>query len=204
MFPIAFILSFFSLNGSPQVLAGIVTMYIALGSLTSTSQSVAFMKFSGQLTLLFTTKTERWMIALSHALVQLTVSLPVALVLIYLSSMIHKIIIFWPVVLLTFIIGWIYNFLLALSMGLAFNMRLVNQLSQVLGWTFSFLAPTFVPLSVVPYYLRPLTFLEPSTFVAQQLAMSFEGSFSPLYFLGMIVYLMASLYLYRFVESRLT
>jgi len=69
------------------------------------------------------------------------------------------------------------------------NLRLLQQVTQIVAFGFSFFAPVYFPLSIVPRYLVPLAMLEPTTYAAQAIRLSLRGSpASIIWDLGTVVY----------------
>jgi hypothetical protein len=204
MFPIAFILSFETSIRSAQVLAGTLTLYIFMNVFIGTAQSTAFLKYSGEMSLLYVTKTPRWMIVLSFVVYQLASTLPMAVGLVFLGETLVPIKVSWLPLLVTYLVGAMYAFLLGTALGLVTSLRTANQLSQVLGWTFSFFAPTFISLQSLPPFLRFLSLLEPTTPLAQELVNNLGGRTSLNFMLVMLAYLVVSMVLYRLAENRVT
>ncbi|AWR98025.1 hypothetical protein DFR86_11090 [Acidianus sulfidivorans JP7] len=91
---------------------------------------------------------------------------------------------------------------MGLDLGLSFNYRKVNQLSQVIGSGLSFFAATFIPFSILPLYFKIPTLLEPSTFIAQELRCNLSGQVSILWYLGIIIYTLIFLIIYMYVRKK--
>jgi len=69
------------------------------------------------------------------------------------------------------------------------NLRVLQQVTQIVAFGFSFFAPVYFPLSVVPRYLLPFAMLEPTTYAAQAIRLSLRGSPASLVWdLGTVVY----------------
>nr|WP_268243601.1 ABC transporter permease [Sulfodiicoccus acidiphilus] len=204
MFPVAFIVSFETSIRSAQVLAGTLTMYIFLNTFIGSAQNTAFLRYSGGMSLIYVTKTPRWMVTLSYVTFQLAATVPMAVVLVLLGESLVPIHISWPPLICTFALGSAYSFLLGTAMGLTTSVRTANQLSQVLGWTFAFFAPTFVSIYSLPVPLRLLSLVEPTTAIAQELVSNLEGRTSLIYILLMLVYFLVSFIMYRIAEGKVS
>ncbi|BCU66732.1 hypothetical protein HS7_01690 [Sulfolobales archaeon HS-7] len=202
MFPIGFLVAFGSAFKDVYIISGTVTMYIFVTAFLITSQTVSFLKYSGQLTLLYTAKIRKWVITLSSVLYELIFNFPVIILLVLLAEPIVHTVPNWPLLALTYVIGGGYAFVFGLALGTGVSVRTVNQLSQVFTWIFSFFAPTFFPISLLPPFLRYLALLEPTTMISQELDAVLSGGFSYQYFIGMVAFLIVSIITYLIAARR--
>ncbi|MDP8003817.1 MAG: ABC transporter permease, partial [Caldisphaera sp.] len=167
-------------NFAIYLVSGTITFQVAITSLTSVAQSLGMDRDRGRISFMISTGIPTWGYALATSFVNNIMGIASGFMILGAASAINLVkfngleSIF---LLITLIIGEYQGSMIGLAMTAKIkNWRLLSQLSMVLSFVFSFFAPVYFPIRYVPYYLRPLTLIEPTTYVAQAVRESLNGN----------------------------
>ncbi|ACP37851.1 ABC transporter permease [Saccharolobus islandicus] len=208
LFPIGFMLVFgyISIRSlTPFIVAGTITFYVSIGVLTSVAQSLAFERNAGRFSLMIATGIPREFYAISIALsngIATLIMIPIILVLG--SYLLHVEIKSIPFLLIALLSSLFMASMLGMALGLGIrNIYAVNQYSTIISFVLSFFAPVYFPVAFIPLPFRYLTYIEPTTYVAQALYYAFIGNpLSLLWSLGIIIFGFIFVILSRYVIRR--
>jgi ABC-2 type transporter. len=154
-------------------------LQVSLSNILSVPQNIGWDRENGRLSLIISMGVPLWAYAIAmmlpnnlYAMGSGLLVLGVAVAMGYLSVSPGGLAMLVLALLVSSIQGSMVGLLMAARIR---NWRLLQQVSSIAGFGFSFFAPVYFPLSVVPRYLLPLAMLEPTTYAAQAIRLSLLG-----------------------------
>jgi len=182
VFPVAMIFGFSYIVRGPAVyyfVSGVIVLQVSLSNILSVPQNIGWDRENGRLSLIISMGVPLWAYAIAmmlpnnlYAMGSGLLVLGVAVAMGYLSVSPGGLAMLVLALLVSSIQGSMVGLLMAARIR---NWRLLQQVSSIAGFGFSFFAPVYFPLSVVPRYLLPLAMLEPTTYAAQAIRLSLLG-----------------------------
>jgi ABC-2 type transporter. len=184
MFPIAMIFSFRYIIAGDMLyylISGTITFQIAITGFVAVPQTIGMDRDRGRLSLMIASGVPAWAYAMTSTLVNNIMAIASGFLIIGIAMLISSLgirLISIALLLVALIVGTFQGSMIGLALAAKIrNWRLLNQVSQLLGFGLTFFAPVYFPLSVVPKYLLPLAMLEPTTYIAQAVRLSLTGSY---------------------------
>lgn len=181
-FPLGFLLVFGeTANPSivPYIISGTVTTSILLNSITGVSQTIGSDRQAGRLSLLISLGIPLWQYAVVIAITNGASAIVSSAVVILIAQSVfrlHTTTLSIIPLILNIGAGLFSGSMLGLLISVFIhNLRIVNQLSSILGIGLSFFAAVYFPIDYLPSVMRWFAVLEPSTLVSQGIASSLEG-----------------------------
>ena len=196
MLPIAFVFGFSYIVRGPAIyylISGMMVFDVAVTGMLVVPNSIGWDREDGRLSLMISMGVPLWAYALTSTLVNNLFAigsgllvLGVAVAMRYLAVSLSGLAMLTLALLASSFQGSMVGLLIASRIR---NLRVLQQVTQIVAFGFSFFAPVYFPLSVVPRYLLPLAMLEPTTYAAQAIRLSLRGSPASLVWdLGTVVY----------------
>jgi len=196
MLPIAFVFGFSYIVRGPAIyylISGMMVFDVAVTGMLVVPNSIGWDREDGRLSLMISMGVPLWAYALTSTLVNNLFAigsgllvLGVAVAMRYLAVSLSGLAMLILALLVSSFQGSMVGLLIASRIR---NLRVLQQVTQIVAFGFSFFAPVYFPLSVVPRYLLPLAMLEPTTYAAQAIRLSLRGSPASLVWdLGTVVY----------------
>jgi ABC-2 type transporter. len=196
MLPIAFVFGFSYIVRGPAIyylISGMMVFDVAVTGMLVVPNSIGWDREDGRLSLMISMGVPLWAYALTSTLVNNLFAigsgllvLGVAVAMRYLAVSLSGLAMLILALLVSSFQGSMVGLLIASRIR---NLRVLQQVTQIVAFGFSFFAPVYFPLSVVPRYLLPFAMLEPTTYAAQAIRLSLRGSPASLVWdLGTVVY----------------
>jgi len=196
MLPIAFVFGFSYIVRGPAIyylISGMMVFDVAVTGMLVVPNSIGWDREDGRLSLMISMGVPLWAYALTSTLVNNLFAigsgllvLGVAVAMRYLAVSLSGLAMLILALLVSSFQGSMIGLLIASRIR---NLRVLQQVTQIVAFGFSFFAPVYFPLSVVPRYLLPFAMLEPTTYAAQAIRLSLRGSPASLVWdLGTVVY----------------
>jgi len=196
MLPIAFVFGFSYIVRGPAIyylISGMMVFDVAVTGMLVVPNSIGWDREDGRLSLMISMGVPLWAYALTSTLVNNLFAigsgllvLGVAVAMRYLAVSLSGLAMLTLALLVSSFQGSMVGLLIASRIR---NLRVLQQVTQIVAFGFSFFAPVYFPLSVVPRYLLPFAMLEPTTYAAQAIRLSLRGSPASLVWdLGTVVY----------------
>jgi len=196
MLPIAFVFGFSYIVRGPAIyylISGMMVFDVAVAGMLVVPNSIGWDREDGRLSLMISMGVPLWAYALTSTLVNNLFAigsgllvLGVAVAMRYLAVSLSGLAMLILALLVSSFQGSMVGLLIASRIR---NLRVLQQVTQIVAFGFSFFAPVYFPLSVVPRYLLPFAMLEPTTYAAQAIRLSLRGSPASLVWdLGTVVY----------------
>jgi len=196
MLPIAFVFGFSYIVRGPAIyylISGMMVFDVAVTGMLVVPNSIGWDREDGRLSLMISMGVPLWAYTLTSTLVNNLFAigsgllvLGVAVAMRYLAVSLSGLAMLILALLVSSFQGSMVGLLIASRIR---NLRVLQQVTQIVAFGFSFFAPVYFPLSVVPRYLLPFAMLEPTTYAAQAIRLSLRGSPASLVWdLGTVVY----------------
>lgn len=187
IFPIAMIFSFRYIIAGDMLyylISGTITFQIAITGFVAVPQTIGMDRERGRLSLMIASGVPAWAYAMTSTLVNNIMAIASGFLIIGIAALISSLGIS-PISIVLLLASLMAGTFQGSMIGLALaakirNWRLLNQLTQLLGFGLTFFAPVYFPLGAVPKYLLPLAMLEPTTYIAQAVRLSLTGSYASL------------------------
>jgi len=190
MLPIAFVFGFSYIVRGPAIyylISGMMVFDVAVTGMLVVPNSIGWDREDGRLSLMISMGVPLWAYALTSTLVNNLFAIGSGLLVLGVAvAMRYLDVSLILALLVSSFQGSMVGLLIASRIR---NLRVLQQVTQIVAFGFSFFAPVYFPLSVVPRYLLPFAMLEPTTYAAQAIRLSLRGSPASLVWdLGTVVY----------------
>ncbi len=185
MFPVAIVFALgqiVSRSYTFYLLSGTITFQVALTGLLSVPSSIGMDREAGRISLMIASGVPAWAYAITSTLVNNVFAVASGLLLAGVAEALGFISL-TPLTVGLLVASLLVSAFQSSMIGLALaskirNWRLLQQVDQIAAFGLTFFAPVYFPLGLVPRDLLPIAMMEPTTYVAQAVRLSLQGSLS--------------------------